>query len=135
MCNAHIFKPISVRFLWIVYHIMELQTKLPLNLIVYHIMVVDNCTANDAMIVMLLDEFESKSLILFDAFLHMRCVAHILKLIVKDGLDVIDCAVQRIQKCVAFWTLSPERIEKFMHTCRSFGLNSFKMFLLDYKTI
>jgi len=37
--------------------------------------VVDNCTANDLMMNMLLGKFDSSSLILDGKFLHMRCSA------------------------------------------------------------
>ena len=45
--------------------------------------------------------------------MHMRCAAHILNLIVKDGLDVIQPAIKKIRDSVAFWTATPKRVEKF----------------------
>ena len=48
--------------------------------------VVDNCTTNEAMMKVLLDKFEKNSLILGGYFLHMRCSAPVLNLIVQDGL-------------------------------------------------
>uniref|UniRef100_A0A803LF35 HAT C-terminal dimerisation domain-containing protein n=1 Tax=Chenopodium quinoa TaxID=63459 RepID=A0A803LF35_CHEQI len=51
--------------------------------------VVDKCTTNDAMLDVLSPRFNEQSLMLKGKFLHLRCSAHILNLIVQDGLDVI----------------------------------------------
>ncbi|XP_024041424.1 uncharacterized protein LOC112098931 [Citrus clementina] len=48
---------------------------------------VDNCSANESMIDLLLGKFSASSMIMGGKFLHMRCCAHILNLIVKDGLS------------------------------------------------
>ena len=43
---------------------------------------VDNCTTNDAMIAILQERLDSRSLLLHGKFLHVRCSAHILNLVV-----------------------------------------------------
>ena len=45
----------------------------------------DNCTTNDAMIDKIKDKLHLGSLLRDGFLLHMRCCAHILNLIVKDG--------------------------------------------------
>jgi hypothetical protein len=50
---------------------------------------VDNCSTNDAMVESMLEKLDSSSLLLGGDLFHMRCCAHNLNLIVKDGLDVI----------------------------------------------
>ncbi|KZV33814.1 hypothetical protein F511_28855 [Dorcoceras hygrometricum] len=50
---------------------------------------VDNCITNDAMIECILDKLTPSSLILEGKLFHMRCCAHILNLVVRDGLDLI----------------------------------------------
>ena len=79
--------------------------------------VVDSCTTNDAMMHVLLDEFEPRSPILGGALLYMRCGAHILNFIVQDGLGVIDSAIEKICECVSFWMLTLKRIENFEEMC------------------
>ncbi|KAK4382207.1 Zinc finger BED domain-containing protein DAYSLEEPER [Sesamum angolense] len=51
---------------------------------------IDNCTTNDAMINHLLQKLPTKDMSFDGKVLHMRYCAHILNLIVKDGLDIID---------------------------------------------
>ena len=79
---------------------------------------VDNCTTNDALINILLGKLSSSSLILNGKFFHMRCCAHILNLIVKEGLEVIKESVEKIRESVAFWVATPKRLEKFVETAR-----------------
>ncbi|XP_059663425.1 zinc finger BED domain-containing protein RICESLEEPER 3-like [Cornus florida] len=77
---------------------------------------VDNCTTNDALIQGLSNKLSirSKSLLLDGKIFHMRCAAHILNLIVKDGLDIIGGAIGKIRDSVHFWTASQAREEKFV---------------------
>ncbi|KAK9750191.1 hypothetical protein RND81_02G179500 [Saponaria officinalis] len=96
--------------------------------------VVDNCTTNDAMMKVLLKNFEKKSLMLKGSFLHMRCSAHILNLIVQDGLEVIASGIEKVRGCVSFWMSTPKRIEKFEESCRFFGDCSPTRLVLDCKT-
>ncbi|KMS96889.1 hypothetical protein BVRB_7g180720 [Beta vulgaris subsp. vulgaris] len=96
--------------------------------------VVDNCSTNDAMINVLLEKLESNCLVLNGEFLHMRCSAHILNLIVKDGLQVIDHAIAKVRECIAFWMSTPKRIEKFEDACRVLNVTKTKRIGLDVKT-
>ena len=70
--------------------------------------VVDNCSTNDAIMKVLLDKFEKKSLILGENFLHMRCSTHVLNLIIQDGLEVSYSGIKNIHDCVAFWMSTPK---------------------------
>ncbi|CAN0921785.1 Putative AC transposase, partial [Linum grandiflorum] len=54
----------------------------------------DNCSTNDAMIAKLKKKLVLPYLLREGAFLHMRCSAHILNLIVKDGLDVVKDGIE-----------------------------------------
>jgi hypothetical protein len=45
--------------------------------------------------------------------LHMRYCAHILNLIVNDGLDKLKYAIENIRDSVAYWIATLKRVEKF----------------------
>ena len=64
----------------------------------------------------------------------MRCCAHILNLIVKDGLDIIGPSLEKIRDSCVFWTGTLKRIEKFEETARQLRNNSTKRLCYDVKT-
>ena len=65
---------------------------------------IDNASANNAMVAILLHKL-SNSLLLNERFFHMCCCAHILNLIMKDGLDVISESIERIRSSVSVESL------------------------------
>ncbi|KAH9780517.1 BED-type domain-containing protein [Citrus sinensis] len=96
---------------------------------------IDNCSTNDAMIPLLLAKFPPSSFLLNGKLLHVRCCAHILNLIVKDGLDAIGDGIEKVRNSVNYWTSSPKRIELFEDTAnRQLKLNCSKSLVLDCKT-
>ncbi|XP_028105110.1 zinc finger BED domain-containing protein RICESLEEPER 2-like [Camellia sinensis] len=95
---------------------------------------VDNCFTNDVMITMLMDKLSNSSLLLGGTLFHMRCYAHILNLIVKDGLDVIRVGVEKIRESVAYWTATPKRLEKFEETVNQLRIPHTKKLGLDCAT-
>ncbi|KAL8474964.1 hypothetical protein ACS0TY_031402 [Phlomoides rotata] len=94
----------------------------------------DNCTTNDAMINLILNKLDNQSLWLEGSLLHMRCCAHILNLIVRDGLDVIGDGIENIRSGVAFWVATPKRCEKFEETARLLKVSTSRKLVLDCKT-
>lgn len=62
----------------------------------------------------------------------MRCAAHILNLIVKEGLNKFESGIENVRDNVVFWMSSPKRIEKFEETARQ--LTCTKKLVLDCKT-
>ena len=45
--------------------------------------------------------------------IHMCCAAHILNLIVKDGMSVMEKGIDKVRDSVAYWSATPKRHEKF----------------------
>ena len=79
---------------------------------------VDNCGNNDVMIRLLLNKLDTSSLMLGESMLQMRCVAHILNLIIQDGLSLIGDGIERICDSVIYWTGSPKMRQKFEENAR-----------------
>jgi len=95
---------------------------------------VDNCTTNDAMIDRILDKISSRSLILGGQLFHMRCCAHILNLIVKDGLSIIANVIEKVRDSANFWTATPKREEKFIETCAQLNIQFKRKLVVDCRT-
>jgi hypothetical protein len=70
----------------------------------------------------LLDKLETSSLMINGKFLHMRCAAHILNLIVKDGMSVLEQGIERVRDSVAFWSATPKRHEKFEKMAKTLNI-------------
>ena len=60
-----------------------------------------------------MNKLDTSSLMLGGSMLHMRCVTHILNLIVQDGLSLIGDGIERIRDSVIYWTGSPKRRQEF----------------------
>lgn len=82
----------------------------------------------------LLDKLPLSSLILGGELFHMRCCAHIVNLIVQDGLFVLGDGITRIRDSVSYWTLTPKRVEKFEEAARHLEIPSSRTLALDCKT-
>ena len=65
-------------------------------------MTMDNYATNDVMINILLDKFLPSSLILGGRLFHIRCCAHILSLIVREKMYVMDKSVENIRDSVSY---------------------------------
>lgn len=78
------------------------------------ILVVDNCSTNDAIVDDVLTKLQHISLMLCDSLFHMCCYAHILNLVVQDGLSVIKVVIAKISNSVAYWTTSPQKSKNLM---------------------
>ncbi len=95
---------------------------------------VDNCTSNDKAIDLIVGKIGKPKLPMQGTLLHMRCCAHILNLIVKDGLDAMKSAIENIRESVAYWTATPKRVEKFEEISRFKKVKITKKLRLDCKT-
>ncbi|GJX15407.1 zinc finger BED domain-containing protein RICESLEEPER 2-like protein [Tanacetum coccineum] len=94
----------------------------------------DNCSTNDKLIDMVKDKLQSCHLIKDGAHIHMRCCAHIVNLIVKVGLNVIEAPIENVRASISYWTTTPKRVEKFEETCMQLKITYSKTLGLDCQT-
>ncbi|XP_025878851.1 zinc finger BED domain-containing protein RICESLEEPER 2-like [Oryza sativa Japonica Group] len=98
----------------------------------------DNCSTNDKLMENLLgtmlDKLPADTLMLNGSLLHMRCCAHILNLIVKDGMTILDKIIEKVRESVSFWTATPKRHEKFEKQAQQINVKYEKVIALDCKT-
>ncbi|KAF5778559.1 putative ribonuclease H-like superfamily [Helianthus annuus] len=63
----------------------------------------DNASANDICVNILRSQLKLKDALVYDgALFHIRCCAHILNLIVQEGLKKIDVSVDKVRECVKY---------------------------------
>ncbi|KAM0859393.1 hypothetical protein ACQ4PT_047234 [Festuca glaucescens] len=96
---------------------------------------VDNASSNDGGIVHMKKELnKANNSIAAAKYLHMRCDAHIVNLIVTDGLKEVELSVKRVHAAVKYVKNSPARITKFKE-CADLEKVETKAFLnLDVST-
>ncbi|KAM0864487.1 hypothetical protein ACQ4PT_043886 [Festuca glaucescens] len=76
---------------------------------------VDNASANDGGIVYVRKQLNKTpgNNIANGKYMHMRCAAHILNLIVQDGLKEVDLSIKRVRAAVRYIRNGGTRLEKF----------------------
>uniref|UniRef100_A0A803MMN0 Uncharacterized protein n=1 Tax=Chenopodium quinoa TaxID=63459 RepID=A0A803MMN0_CHEQI len=78
------------------------------------IVTVDNASSNDLAIKYLKKIFNLwDGCVLNYEFLHMRCAAHILNFVVKDGLKDVNVSVFKVRAAVKYVRSCPSRLQKF----------------------
>ncbi|KAH7659860.1 Tam3-transposase (Ac family) protein [Dioscorea alata] len=95
----------------------------------------DNASANDTCASLLKTQLLNKNgLVCGGKYLHMRCWAHILNLVVQDGLKCIDSCVTKIRECVKYVKGSHVRKQKFLECVAHSSLDSKKGLRQDVPT-
>ncbi|KAH9801775.1 BED-type domain-containing protein [Citrus sinensis] len=79
-------------------------------------------------------ELDKNDLILGGQKFHVRCCAHILNLIVKNGLSVIGDLIANIRESVIFWSGSTKRKSTFDENARKLGITSGRKLVQDCPT-
>ncbi|KAL4313239.1 hypothetical protein GQ457_01G027380 [Hibiscus cannabinus] len=96
---------------------------------------VDNASSNDVAIQYLRRRITHWGGSVLDGrFLHMRCAAHILNLVVKDGLKELDLSIARIRGAVRFVRSSPNRLQTFKACMEEENITSKSYVFLDIET-
>ena len=76
--------------------------------------IVDNASSNDVALSKLKAKVTNwDTSILRGEHLHMRCIAHILNLIVQDGLKEYNSSISKVRNAVRYVRISPAMLNKF----------------------
>ncbi|KAH9601923.1 hypothetical protein KSS87_014752 [Heliosperma pusillum] len=93
------------------------------------ILQIDNASNMDKMIDYL-KQGTFKDMICLGQHFHIRCCAHILNLIVKNGLEVIKGSIHKVREAVRYIDGSDGRIEKFYDCAKKLNMSvSFKLWM------
>ena len=100
-----------------------------------YIIIVDNATANKLGIDYIKKRLKDKNCsVLGDEFLHMRCAAHILSLVVHEGLDELGNCINNIRNVAKYVKFSLSRMTKFKSCIEQKNITCAKIVCLDVKT-
>ena len=98
---------------------------------------VDNASANDVAINYVkrkLKTWSNYGLVLDGEFLHMRCCAHIVNLIVTEALKEMHDSILSIHHVVKYIRSSPSRLQKFKRCVEQEKIESSSLCVLDVQT-
>jgi hypothetical protein len=95
----------------------------------------DNASNNDRVASILKSNFQELGMLHFKGlFFHVRCCAHILNLIVQDGLSKIESCIIKIREGVKYLRKSSGRLFKFGEIAIQLSLSTKRSLCSDVKT-
>ena len=95
----------------------------------------DNARNNDRCVEDLKKRFNKRGgLLLEGEFFHVRCFAHIINLVVRDGIYEIRDTVKKLRRSVKYVRSSPSRLQMFRKCASEERIVSKKSICLDVKT-
>lgn len=96
---------------------------------------VDNASSNDVAVEYLRSKISKNDGLLVDGkYFHMRCCAHILNLIVRDGINEVSESICRIRGIVKYIRSSPSRASQFRACVDQERISSKALCVLDVPT-
>ncbi|KAL0536304.1 hypothetical protein IC582_025248 [Cucumis melo] len=96
---------------------------------------VDNASSNDVAISYVKRRLKSwKSIVLDGELFHIRCCAHIINLIVNDGLKDMNDSIASVRNAVRYVRSSPKRMEKFKACVKQEKIQCKALVCLDVAT-
>ncbi|CAL5077025.1 unnamed protein product [Urochloa decumbens] len=94
----------------------------------------DNAAANTTMVNSLCEHLFTRQLLPSVDLFHVRCAAHVLNLIVKDGLQTLEGVIDNVRESVKYVKASQSRKEKFEEIIAELGISCKKRPSLDVPT-
>ncbi|KAG2570423.1 hypothetical protein PVAP13_7KG053036 [Panicum virgatum] len=95
----------------------------------------DNASNNDTATTNLSAKLLTRKNGQFDPkYFHVRCAAHIVNLVVNDGLNQIEGLISDLRNTVKYFKRSPSRLYKFVEVCNDYSIEVGKCLSLDVKT-
>ncbi|XP_022874239.1 zinc finger BED domain-containing protein RICESLEEPER 2-like [Olea europaea var. sylvestris] len=99
---------------------------------------IDNANTNDAAIIYVKNKLKNwkpdDAMILGSSYLHVRCSAHTVNLIVKEGSKEFNPSIESIRNAVKYFQLSPSRLMKLSVVLKGKRLHAKKLAVLDVPT-
>ena len=93
---------------------------------------VDNASSNDITVTYLKNRLYNN--VLNEKYLHMRCVAHIINLIVKDGLKEYDDSIKCVRAAIKYVRHSSSRLDEFVKAAKDESIDCNALMSLDCPT-
>jgi hypothetical protein len=95
----------------------------------------DNASNNNTAVTNLKAKLLARKNTQFDpVYFHVRCAAHIVNLVVNDGLEQINSLISDLRNTVKYFKKSPARMYKFMEVCNQYAIKVGKGLCLDVAT-
>uniref|UniRef100_J3N7H9 BED-type domain-containing protein n=1 Tax=Oryza brachyantha TaxID=4533 RepID=J3N7H9_ORYBR len=95
----------------------------------------DNASNNDTVVSNLKSKLAARKKSQFDPdYFHVHCAAHIVSLVVNDGLQPIQPLISNLRNTVKYFKKSPARMYKFVGVCNSYSIRVGRGLSLDVKT-
>ncbi|XP_060182751.1 zinc finger BED domain-containing protein RICESLEEPER 2-like [Lycium barbarum] len=96
---------------------------------------VDNASSNDVTVKELSKQLTKMGTNLMNGnHLHVRCMAHIMNLVVQDGLKECSLYIERVRHAIRYVRQSPARLKRFKESCDDEQLSCKKSLCLDVPT-
>ncbi|KAL2936794.1 Zinc finger BED domain-containing protein RICESLEEPER 2, partial [Bienertia sinuspersici] len=124
-------KPQKIEYMVLTAHFVDMYWKLQKTVLNFVFSIsVDNVTTNDSCIQILKDNFSSNGRLLCNGNLfHIRCCAHILKVMVQHGLEQVKHITAKVHDTVDYLNSSDARLKHFGELISQYNLKERKLVL------